>query len=368
MVNFNDSDSDDDMHVKDAYTTPGNKAAFSGVNNVHEQYSDLTQEQIKDVLSEVRAYTLHREVKKVRKHNPFFIYFKRQQIQMDLIDISSLKKWNDGITFLLVAIDCATKKAWCRALLNKSATTTLRSIKLIINEMDTPPKSLFFDKGREFINRQVREAMHDLGIKIYHPNSELKAAIAERFNRTLQDLIFKYLTHNETNRYIDVLHSLLETYNSRGHRTLSYMSPNEADLDTSKNHVISVLNHYYTQFTRKKVRTRFKVGDVVRVAKMKSPFYRGYNERFSRDLYEVVNVHRRMPIPTFVLKSLDTEEVVEGRFYNNELQKVLGDIYRIEKVLKKRTYKGKKQIFVKWQDFSSRHNSWNNVDDTTHMF
>jgi hypothetical protein len=234
--------------------------------------------------------------------------------------------------------------------------------------MQDLPKSIFFDRGREYVNQNVYNYLKELDIFVHHPNSPLKAAIAERFNRSLQDLIFKYLTQNETNRYIDVLEDLLTTYNTRGHRTLQYMSPNDAELEKNKNHVISALNQYYTKITSLQTKVKFAVGDTVRIEKERTKFARGYHERFTRELFEVVSVNRRMPIPTYKLKSLNTDEIIGGAFYNNELQKVSGDIYRVEKVLKKRTQHGVKQLFVKWMDFDSSHNSWIKESDITETF
>ena len=44
-------------------------------------------------------------------------------------------------------------------------------------------------------------------------------------------------------------------------------------------------------------------------------------------------------------------DVIIGTFYNEELQKAYvtdNIVYKIEKVVKKRTYRGVKQVYVKW--------------------
>jgi len=38
--------------------------------------------------------------------------------------------------------------------------------------------------------------------------------------------------------------------------------------------------------------------------------------------------------------------------------KVEGDTFRIEKVVKKRKYRGKNQLLVKWKGFDDSYNSW----------
>ena len=102
-----------------------------------------------ETLQHIDAYTTHREYHKPRVTNPFYVYKKRQQVQMDLIDISRLKDDNDGVTFILVAIDSFTKKAWARPLKTKSAKDSLAAIKSIVENMGAAakPETIFFDRG-----------------------------------------------------------------------------------------------------------------------------------------------------------------------------------------------------------------------------
>ena len=50
---------------------------------------------------------------------------------------------------------------------------------------------------------------------------------------------------------------------------------------------------------------------------------------------------------------------IEGSFYEAELQKTAQDIYRIEKVIKKRSTKdGNEEALVKWKGYDNKFNSW----------
>lgn len=348
------------MHqrMKANYVNPSHPTAFSGITNLQKFYKIPTSK-AKEFLAGETTYQLHREYKKTAVRNPFFIYELRQQVQFDLIDISKLAAFNDNIHFLLAGIDCFSRKAWLVPLKNKTAKSTLVGIQKIINPLEVKPKNVLLDRGGEF-GGSVIPFFRSLGINVIHPNSDVKAAHVERYNRSQQDLIYKFLTENETSRYIDTLPELLQSYNDRPHRSIARLTPNEAEQYHYQDVVLDAVNKHYSKIVRqgRKQREKFKIGDVVRLQKVGGRFARGYNERSTRELFTIETVNKRMPIIQYTVKSMDNGEVIEGAFYPNELQLCLGDVFKIERVIRKRTRRGKREILVKWQDFGEQHNSW----------
>ena len=80
-----------------------------------------------------------------------------QQWQADLVDMSRLKKSNDGTTFLLTVIDVFSKRAWCIPLKNKSAASLVAAFTQLLRER--PPITLQTDKGSEFLNRSLQKLL-----------------------------------------------------------------------------------------------------------------------------------------------------------------------------------------------------------------
>jgi transposase InsO family protein len=357
------------------YVRPSHPIAFSSPGNINRWYEKnvgrkIDSKSMGNALSEVDSYTLHREYKRPKFRNPFFIYSLRQQIQMDLIDFSQLAKYNDQVTFLLVVIDTFSKKAWIEPMINKSAPTSLQVITKVVNAIVPPPISVLFDKGMEFRNNLVTNFLRERNIKIIHPFSETKAPHIERFNRTIQDLIYRYMTENETFRYIDILDKLLETYNNRGHRTLKYLTPNEAEDESNHQKVANALNEYYTKFVQlNKQKPKYTVGQTVRIKTLPNRFDRGYNERFAREHFKIVEVKTRMPIPMYILQSLDNNEIISGGFYSNELQPIdiSKGVFKMT-VLKSRRRNGKLQHLVHWRDYGSQHDQWLDADNITKKY
>ena len=55
------------------------------------------------------------------------------------------------------------------------------------------------------------------------------------------------------------------------------------------------------------------------------------------------------------------DDPIEGTFYESELQKVIKSediLYRVEKVLRKRKRGKTKEMYVKWEGWPSKFNSW----------
>ncbi|VDI49471.1 Hypothetical predicted protein [Mytilus galloprovincialis] len=103
-------------------------------------------------------------------------------------------------------------------------------------------------------------------------------------------------------------------------------------------------------------RYAFRLGETVRISKLRYVFDREYDERWTMEYFIVADRGKRQGLPYFVLK--DTMGfVIQGTFQSGELSKVTitdDTVYRIEKVLRKR--RGK--VYVKWMGWPSKFNSW----------
>lgn len=351
--------------LKKSYTSPGHPIAFSGVQSIKKYYPLLSLSDIENVLSEIESYTLQREYHRSQR-NPSYSHFKRYQWQIDLIDIQQLSEQNDNYRYLLAAIDTFTRFAYVRPVLDKTSKSVLGAFKSMLADAGSNPYTLVMDRGLEFRNSDFMQFCRENGIKLYTPDSSIHAAYIERFNRTIQDLLYSYMTENETKRYIDVLPNLVSTYNNRKHRMIG-TSPQDAETnDVIHPEIRRKMSAYHETIKPKK--EKFQVGDIVRIVKLKGKFNRGYNERSARELFKIHEISHKFKIPMYVLTNYNGNEIISGKFYQNELTKVSGDVFRVEKVLKKRRYKGKNQLFVKWKGFDDTHNSWIDSDDVTQVF
>ena len=92
------------------YFDPGNPASFAGPQKLYrylkeEGNFDVTKNQVATWLKNKDAYSLHRQSRKPKRRSRVVVEGIDSQWDVDLMDVGSLAKKNDGIKFLLVAID-----------------------------------------------------------------------------------------------------------------------------------------------------------------------------------------------------------------------------------------------------------------------
>ena len=270
-----------------------------------------------------------------------------QQWQADLVDMSRLKKSNDGTTFLLTVIDVFSKRAWCIPLKNKSAASLVAAFKQLLRERS--PITLQTDKGSEFLNRSLQKLLKQYGVHHFSThNEETKASIVERFNRTLETRMWRYFTKNQSVRYLDVLQDFVRSYNKTYHRSIG-MAPSEVNGTNQE----SVWQRLYGGGGTPK----FRIGDRVRISKAKRHFEKGYMANWTEELFTIVDAHRSDP-PVYRLVDWHGD-TLDGTFYEPELQKITvpkNKTYRVEYILHWRNKK--KEALVKWFGYPESFNSW----------
>ena len=77
---------------------------------------------------------------------------------------------------------------------DKKGITNTNAFQTILDESSRKPNKISVDKGSEFYNRSMKSWLQDNDIETYSTHNEGKSAVAERFIRTLNNKIYKYMT------------------------------------------------------------------------------------------------------------------------------------------------------------------------------
>ena len=333
------------------WNTLRSPASFGGVRNL-QRYSGQSQQEVNKFLSGQDAYTLHKSRRIRFPRRKTYSKGIGDLFQIDLVDLSSLASFNDGMRYLLTCIDVFSKRAWAVPVRRKAARDVADAFEKIL--ADEKCNMVQSDKGTEFLNSTFQSMLKHYNIKFYtSENEDLKAAVVERFNRTLKEKMFRYFTYKNTRRYLDALDDLVHSYNNTHHRSIG-MAPFEVNKDNE-----NVVRARLYPLKLKSFKWKYAVDDRVRIAMQRQPFRKGYLGQWSEEIFEIAARLPTSPV-TYELRDL-AGEPIKGRFYEPEIQKVLkSDVerYDIERIIKTRKRDGKIQYLVSWKGYPSKFNSW----------
>ena len=263
--------------------------------------------------------------------SPQITKFKRQRIiplykdetwSADLIDKSSLSKYNNNYKFILTVIDKFTKYAWAIPLKKKSGLSITNGFKIVLSEHPQggseprKPEKLWVDRDSEFYNKTFKSLLKEYGtgkaasgIELYSTYSDLKALFIERFNRTLLHLISKPMFINGDGNWVNILNDAVISYNNNIHSTI-----NMTTVDSSNNP-----DKVRYSFNFKNTKPKLKVGDYVRNADKRNIFSKGYTSNWNREIFKVNEVLKTQ-LPTYKIGDINGE-IIEGKNYEQELLK-----------------------------------------------
>ena len=254
--------------------------------------------------------------------SPVIKKFQRIQIQshykdecwsIDLIDRSSLSKYNKNYKFIFTIIDNHTKYAWAIPLKDKSGKSTTTAFKKLIETSKRKPDKIWSYRGKEFYNKTFLDFPKQNEIQIYSTNSDLKAVFVERFNRRLLDLITKPMYIEGKACWLNHLDTAMEKYNNRVHGTTK-MTPFEMSTNQKliPNNTEGALRNNF-----KNKQPKFQVGDYVRVPDKRNLYSKGYTTNWNRELFKIHKNNNTNPV-TYSLVNENNEQI-EGKYYEQEL-------------------------------------------------
>lgn len=276
-------------------------------------------------------------------------------LQADLVEMIPYISKNRNMKYILTAINVFSKKAYARPLKNKSGPEVTKAMKSILDSLNHPIKNIHVERGKEFYNEPMKKMLHQQKINLYSTFSIMKAAIVERFNRTLKNKMWRLFSLRGSYKWLDILPKLIAEYNNTKHRTIK-MKPNEVN-ERNEQHILdSVYNRKL--IVPAKSKPKFKIGDLVRLSKYKHLFEKGYTPNWTMEVFRITKVQRTFPF-TYLIQDLKGEDV-KGCIYEQELQSTkYPDLYLVEKIIRR---KGNK-VLVKWLGFDSSENSWIHKND-----
>ena len=254
----------------------------------------MTQKNIKIFINEIYS----KPPKKYYPTNKTNTYNIDDIWSLDILDSKDYgPKNNRGYRYVLVTIDNFSKYGWTVPLKNKNAQTIKDSFENILISSKRKPNLIESDRGKEFYNNIFQDFLNKNDIKLFSRNSSYGAVFAERFNRTIRDLLKKIVFENGDGNGIDVLPTITKQYNKKVHSSTK-LTPIQASLKKNEGFVYKNLLD-----KRKKVNPKFQINDLVRVADLKKTFSKGDTTNWSYKLYKITEIINDT-IPSYKIDSL----------------------------------------------------------------
>jgi len=306
--------------------------------------------------SEIKQYKkeLLKPVRPVKQRRSAVFFHNNDVFAADLLDVGRFAKLNKNVKFLLCVLDLYSRYAWVFPLKSKDA----KAVQKEFEQIRAVPKKLWVDRGGEFTNNAFKEWGKKRGMHIFHTYGEGKSVFVERFNRTLRMKLNEHMIMKNTYKYLEVLPEIVKEYNDRVHSSIG-ISPTEVYLGGKE--PLFVVAHQQPD-----VEPALKIGDFVRISLVRGVFEKPSSSiKWSKEVFKIVRVdNSRAPVLYHLEDQMD--EKIEGSFYEEELQKTkLQDFSMVEKVIRRKTEKGKKEkdAYVKWDGYDDKFNSW--VEEST---
>ena len=217
---------------------------------------------------------------------------------LDILDLKDYGPENiRGYRYVLVIIDNFSKYAWTIPLKNKNAQTIKDSFENILIKSKRKPNLIESDRGKEFYNIIFQDFLNKNNIKLYSRNTSYGAVFAERFNRTIRDLLKKIVFEHGDAKWIDILPTITKQYNNRIHSS-TRLTPIQASLKKNEGCVYKNLLD-----KRKKTTAKFQINDLVRTVDLKRTFSKGVTTNWSYKLYKITEIINDT-IPSYKINNL----------------------------------------------------------------
>ena len=198
----------------------------SGFSSIQKTYQEANAKDSTITLQNVRdwfAKNVERK-KQLKGYNSFINDGAQEEYQVDL----AFFKAKDKIEIGLVMIDIFSKYAVVIPIASKETPDVIAGMMEGFQKMGGKPKCIYSDNEGALGSSLFDEFCESHKVKLI--TTRTHAWVAERFIRTLKDMINKRIENTEKT-WKDVLFEVLLTYNNKNVHTATGLTPDQAKLD-----------------------------------------------------------------------------------------------------------------------------------------
>lgn len=257
-------------------------------------------------LSNIHAFSVHKPARKRYPTRKIILKAPRENICIDLIDFQAFSRKNGGFNWLVVALDGFTKELWTEPVKKKTTKEVAIAFDTILKRAKGKVRFTFTDMGLEFVGKAFQDLMKKHGIVHYVSRTKRKSWMCERVIKTIKTLLFKYFTHEKTQRWLEIIPKIVSAYNNTEHSSHGF-KPNSI----KPKDVDEVFHRLFSRLAQTpRPPPKYRIGEKVRIAKNRLTFQKGYEQSFTDDVFRIASyVPGSYPVPSYKLETLDGQPI-----------------------------------------------------------
>lgn len=306
-----------ERYLHAAYLDSKLPGSFSGLQTFARARRVKDIKALEKALVKLPSFSKYRPPRTVYPRVPVIVKNILENIQLDLIDYSRIKRKNRGYAYILVGICVFSKLAYATAVKSKSVKHMVPALAELFKEFSRKGKiiSASSDHGLEFHSKEAKALYKKLDIHFYSTYSNLKSQTIERFIRTFKIKLQKQLDYKGSQNWLDNYKSTLESYNNTRSRSHGFIPSKIKKTDHDQ-----ILANLYKKFIiQRPKKPKFKPGDLIRVSDRKFKiFKKKHHSHWSDEIFRIKCIYTYFPTVSYKLEDSSKEEL-QGTYVEAEI-------------------------------------------------
>lgn len=310
-----------DSRVLKLYSNLHNQTALSSLKQFAASFKEpLDLVALEESLSKIPAYSRHRRVRRRAVRPSLITREPRQYYCSDLAIMDHLKHYNKNYSYILVTQDMFSKLLSAIPTKKKTGKVISQAIKLSFKQLKGSPANYLTDNGSEYISGESKRVYRESGVNHIISKTNAKSFSCEVMIKILKEQLYKYMTLNQTNTWIDVLDLIVRKLNTRKHSATG-IEPAKVTMK----HSGEIFSHMYRRIISKpRPAPKYSVNDLVRISSKRLIFSKAYKPGYSFEIFRITKIVPSWPVFTYKLTDLEGTPL-ESSFIESELSFVEHD-------------------------------------------
>ena len=192
----------------------------------------ITKQQVKAFYDKQTAKQLLAKKEKVDASGHIVAFALNENWQLDIFDLSRYKNQNEGVRYLLVAVDVFSRKAFVEPMHAKDGVTCAGALEDMINRTGVKPRTILSDNESAFLTEPFQTVLdkHEIALRQNVVGDHHALGIIDNFARRIKTILNTYFLTNNSTQWLKIIQTIIKRYNQSVHLALDGLSPNQAAL------------------------------------------------------------------------------------------------------------------------------------------